>query len=360
VAFTDTIGTANPAPKTVQVTNSGGSLTGLGVDPIGYGTGASGWLTAALSATTAPATLTLAANLSGLAAGTYTATVPVTSAVASNSPQWVEVAFTVVPAAPPPPAPPTDLTARVLSSNQINVAWTDRSNNEDGFRIERCAGKTCTNFALRGTVGPNETSFPDVGIASNVVYRYWVQAYNTGGNSYTDIASAGVFGLTPSADAATFGYIPGTNFGSSTLLAIENRSVENYYAASLVRFDLSSLPVDAVIQDAYLELYCSNKLGNPLIRIGRLSSSTAWTEAGVTWNNMPYGETPPSFKYFSISAGSYNLYPVTEFVQRWVGGIDTNSGFQLFTDTDGTNAAFSAREAGSNVRPKLTFTFYTP
>ena len=58
-----------------------------------------GWLTASLGGTTAPATLTLNASFAGLTAGTYTATVPVTSAVASNSPQTVAVTFVV---APPP------------------------------------------------------------------------------------------------------------------------------------------------------------------------------------------------------------------------------------------------------------------
>jgi len=98
VGFTDTVGTADPAPRTVTVSNTGGgALTGLATGTITYGAGATGWLTASLNTATAPATLTLTASNAGLAAGSYTATVPVTSGVATNSPQTVTVTYTLSP-----------------------------------------------------------------------------------------------------------------------------------------------------------------------------------------------------------------------------------------------------------------------
>jgi hypothetical protein len=97
VTFTDTLTTSDPAAQTVSVTNtSGGALTGLAVGTVTYGSG-SGWLTATLNQATAPATLTLTVAKLALTAGTYTATVPITSAVASNSPQTVTVMFNVLP-----------------------------------------------------------------------------------------------------------------------------------------------------------------------------------------------------------------------------------------------------------------------
>jgi hypothetical protein len=35
---------------------------------------------------------------------------------------------------------PSNLTATPASSSQVNLAWTDNSNNEDGFEIHRCQG----------------------------------------------------------------------------------------------------------------------------------------------------------------------------------------------------------------------------
>ena len=97
VNFSATAGGSDPAPQTVTVTNGGGGeLSGLQVGTITYEGGASGWLTtASLSGATAPATLTLQPSTADLAENTYTATVPIISDVASNTPQNVIVTFSV-------------------------------------------------------------------------------------------------------------------------------------------------------------------------------------------------------------------------------------------------------------------------
>jgi hypothetical protein len=100
VSFIDTVTTTDPTAQSVTVTNAGtGTLSGLTVGAIGYGTGPTGWLTASLGGTTAPATLTLSVAKGSLAPGVYTATVPVTSAAAINSPQTVTVTFDLQPLA---------------------------------------------------------------------------------------------------------------------------------------------------------------------------------------------------------------------------------------------------------------------
>jgi hypothetical protein len=97
--FTAAAGGASPAAQTFAISNGGtGSLNGLATGTIVYGTGqTAGWLTASLSSTSAPATLTLTPALGTLAAGTYTASVPVTASVAgvTNSPQTVSATLTV-------------------------------------------------------------------------------------------------------------------------------------------------------------------------------------------------------------------------------------------------------------------------
>ena len=97
VSFGATQGGANPPPQPVNITNSGGgTLSGLAVGTISYGSGQpTGWVSASLSGNTAPATLTLSATTGSLPAGTYSAVVPVTSGVASNSPQALSVTFVV-------------------------------------------------------------------------------------------------------------------------------------------------------------------------------------------------------------------------------------------------------------------------
>jgi hypothetical protein len=96
--FTAAAGGASPAAQSVTVSNGGtGTLSGLATGTITYVGQASGWLTPSLSGTTAPATLTLTPATGALLAGTYTASVPVTSTATgvTNSPQSVNVTLTI-------------------------------------------------------------------------------------------------------------------------------------------------------------------------------------------------------------------------------------------------------------------------
>jgi carboxypeptidase T len=93
--------------------------------------------------------------------------------------------------APVTPAVPTNLVATAVSKSQINLSWTDNATNETGYRIERCKGSTCTNFALVATVGANIASYSNTKLTANTTYRYRVYAYNASGNSgYSNIVTA--------------------------------------------------------------------------------------------------------------------------------------------------------------------------
>ncbi len=96
VAFTAVVGGSNPANiQVLLIEPEGRVLTGLAAGTIAYGAGAADWLAASLSGTEAPATLTLSATLGALAAGTYTASVPISADQASNGTQELTVTFLV-------------------------------------------------------------------------------------------------------------------------------------------------------------------------------------------------------------------------------------------------------------------------
>ncbi len=89
------------------------------------------------------------------------------------------------------PAAPSDLTAQAPNASQINLAWTNNATGQNGVRIERCRGSTCTNFAQITTVAGSATSHTDSGLSAGTTYRYRVRAYNAAGNSaYSNIAGA--------------------------------------------------------------------------------------------------------------------------------------------------------------------------
>jgi titin len=87
------------------------------------------------------------------------------------------------------PSDPTALNAAVLSSEQINLTWTDNSNNETGFKIERSNdGVAYTEIQ---TVSSGVTSFQNSGLTQGTLYYYRVRAYNSLGNSgYSNVVSA--------------------------------------------------------------------------------------------------------------------------------------------------------------------------
>ncbi len=82
-----------------------------------------------------------------------------------------------------PPGAPTSLSAIAASSSQVNLTWADNSDDEDGFKIERCQGSGCSNFAEIARVGANAVSFSNAGLAAGASYSYRVRAFNNGGES---------------------------------------------------------------------------------------------------------------------------------------------------------------------------------
>ncbi|MEE9564863.1 MAG: CFI-box-CTERM domain-containing protein [Candidatus Hydrothermarchaeaceae archaeon] len=77
---------------------------------------------------------------------------------------------------------PSSLTAAAVSGTQIDLSWTDNSDDEKGFKIERKTGEGGM-FSDIKTVEAGTTSYSDTGLSASTTYYYRVKAYNDGGNS---------------------------------------------------------------------------------------------------------------------------------------------------------------------------------
>jgi fibronectin type 3 domain-containing protein len=82
----------------------------------------------------------------------------------------------------PPPTVPTNINGSALSRTSIQVTWTDASNNEAGFRVERAAISSSTWTQIGGT-SSNQTSYTDSDLTCGSSYRYRVKSYNGNGTS---------------------------------------------------------------------------------------------------------------------------------------------------------------------------------
>jgi fibronectin type 3 domain-containing protein len=86
------------------------------------------------------------------------------------------------------PAAPTNLVATATSSSQIALSWTDNSNNEMGFRIQRSTNGI--TFGVLVNVGANVTTYTDSGLTPGTTYYYRVGSFNACGFANKDTAAS--------------------------------------------------------------------------------------------------------------------------------------------------------------------------
>ncbi|MBT8395786.1 MAG: Ig-like domain-containing protein, partial [Gemmatimonadetes bacterium] len=126
-------------------------------------------------------------DASGLVTGVTEGAVTITAAAGGHS---GTSAVTVND--PFPPLEPSNVAASPVSNTEIRLTWTDNSNNEDDFRIDRelvgggaegPSGSPARSSAEVAIVGANTTSYSDTGLQAGTTYRYWVRACNENGCS---------------------------------------------------------------------------------------------------------------------------------------------------------------------------------
>ncbi|NVM26767.1 MAG: S8 family serine peptidase [Desulfobacterales bacterium] len=104
---------------------------------------------------------------------------------------------------PHEPAMPSHLAAGALSTDQIDLSWTDNSFDESGFKIERKTGPEGT-YSHIVTIGANGESSSDTDLREATTYYYRVSAFNSAGNStYSNEANATTYPAAPSNLSAT-------------------------------------------------------------------------------------------------------------------------------------------------------------
>ena len=145
------------------------TLTGTTGNVAGELVNSSGVVVAVINTTSSnPFTLTAPS------AGSYT----VNAGFKNPSRQWGTTTVNIVAA----PDAPSLLNSNPINNTQINLSWTDNSNNEDGFKIERKTTASGT-YSEIAQVGPNINTYNNTGLTGGTEYCYRVRSYNAVGNS---------------------------------------------------------------------------------------------------------------------------------------------------------------------------------
>lgn len=124
---------------------------------------------------------------------------------------------------PPPPDPPSDLVGIYYWCGQVDLDWTDNSNNEDGFRIER-SDDGFSGWTLVGETAPNVRHFSYLlppGSPSQHYFR--VYAFNSTGDSpFSGVAAVSTTG------SCLYGvFIPALGYGFGGGTSISGRVIDN-------------------------------------------------------------------------------------------------------------------------------------
>src|SRR3989344_5467863 len=108
--------------------------------------------------------------------GTYTCGV-------SNTRPWKVYIDTPLASDTTPPSAPSYLVGEFYLVPKLSLAWNVSTDNVGvmGYRIERCTGASCTNFAQIGTVSL-VNNYTDASALSGTAYRYRVRAVDAAGN----------------------------------------------------------------------------------------------------------------------------------------------------------------------------------
>lgn len=96
----------------------------------------------------------------------------------SNTAAWDSGYSNSSTALTPAQGAPSNL-AGTANSTRITLTWADNTVDENGFKVERCAGSGCAAFTQVALVGANVATWSDASVCNGQSYSYRVRAYNT-------------------------------------------------------------------------------------------------------------------------------------------------------------------------------------
>lgn len=158
---------------------------------------------------------------------------------------------------------------------------------------------------------------------------------------------------------------PDSNLGSWYELDVGGQAGGYRPDRAFIQFDLSTIPSNAFIQNAQMQLYCKGYVGTAnFITIDAYRVTANWDESTISWSNQP-AATPagvPTVKVYKTTG--WHSWELTSLVQGWVSGTYSNYGVRLrsaYENDDGEHRTFySSDYSDASLRPKLTVTYNLP
>ena len=148
------------------------------------------------------------------------------------------------------------------------------------------------------------------------------------------LATAGETELVASADAEISSDSPSASYGFAGGMLVGYNGYPGYgKLRGLVRFDITQLPVDAIVDQAVLRLYCQGGTNDDPMLVTVHAMTQSWSEASVTWNSHAHEHTSGWYAGATLPQATGDGYEATcdvrALVQSWVNGSLANYGIML-------------------------------
>jgi hypothetical protein len=165
------------------------------------------------------------------------------------------------------------------------------------------------------------------------------------------------------ADATVRSTQPNTNFGGEHTLDI-SYSAGDVLAEEVVllRFDLSALPADAVIDSAVMELYLVGAAGDNPKSLAAYRVTGAWAENLVTWNTFPTANPVGIVSAVNNVTREYKSWTITSWAGVWQSNPRGNYGVyirRLTSETSYFERVFESRDHNERM-PRLVVRYHLP
>ena len=219
---------------------------------------------------------------------------------------------------PTPPTAPTNLVASAPSSGQAQLSWTASTDNVGvtAYRVERCQGAGCANFAEVAEVAP--TTFLDTNLSGSTSYSYRVAALDASDNAsgYSNIATV----VTPAAAPLPPGLAAAYSFDTGSGASVPDVSGNGNTGTAMGSFwstqgryggAMSFDGIGSVVRVA----------SSPSLALSSAMTLSGWINPSVTqsgWRTIVQRQTDSYFLNASHDAGS--LRPAGGGTNWFIGG----------------------------------------
>lgn len=221
-------------------------------------------------------------------------------------------------------------------------AWHDGTKDNYGFTFRLLNESSESEMVFESTEASDSLRHPRVEISYYVPVKLVATMYPN--------VDATIYNI----DSTT------TNATNNTFMASSDTTGNDAIRRSLMKFDLSVIPPNAIIDSARLYLYGTDHSGNNAACLKRVT--TNWYEDSVTWKTQPTADIRQQLSTSQTgSATEDDTINVKELVQNWVDGTYPNYGMLLKLQNENIIARLkygSSDNTDTTIVPKLEV-FYT-